>query len=283
MTYHQICRALAAAGIENAPAEAAMLMAHFCQLNQAELFLRRDEDFDSPALAEALQKRCERYPLQYILGRWDFCRETYRVNEHTLIPRPDTEHLVELAIKTLPPGGRFIDLCTGSGCVAISTLSGRPDCHGMGVDLFEATLATAEENARLNGVDDRLTLLLADVLAPQWMEALGPFDCILSNPPYIPTETVSTLEAELFFEPAAALCGGADGLDFYRAIIGQYGPYLKPGGSILLEIGYDQAVSVAALAAASGFDCRIYKDYGGNDRVAALTPSLPNSTQPQKG
>ena len=118
MTYNEICTALAEAGIENNRGEAAMLICHFCGINRAELLARRDEDFDSDTLVDAVTKRCSRYPLQYILGYWDFCNETYRVTENTLIPRPDTERLVELAVKLIPEGARFIDLCTGSGCVA---------------------------------------------------------------------------------------------------------------------------------------------------------------------
>jgi release factor glutamine methyltransferase len=112
---------------------------------------------------------------------------------------------------------------------------------------------------------------LADVLAPAFMEELGTFDAILSNPPYIETEQLSLLEPELAFEPDAALDGGDDGLEFYRVIIGQYAPYLKPDGFMLLEIGCNQAHAVTAIAASAGFRCEVYKDYGGNDRVAYLT------------
>ncbi len=279
MTYNEICLALANAGIENDRGEAGVLICHFCELTQAQLFARRDEDFDSTELLSAVQKRCEHYPLQYILGYWDFCHETYRVTEHTLIPRPDTEKLVELAIRMLPKGGRFADLCTGSGCVAISTLAARPDCTAVAVDLFEPTLAVARENAERNGVGDRIGFVCADVMNPSFMEPLGPFDCILSNPPYIESETVGTLEKELSFEPRAALDGGLDGLDFYRVILGRYGQYLRPGGKMLLEIGYDQAKAIGALCADRGFGCEVYKDYGGNDRVAVLTCPKQETTK----
>lgn len=270
MTYNEICQALSGADIENSRAEATMLICSYCGLNTAELFTRRDEDFNSPELEEAVRRRCEHYPLQYLLGYWDFCHESYRVTEDTLIPRQDTEKLVEMAVKLMPEGARFIDLCTGSGCVAISTLAARKDCRAVAVDLFEKTLEIAGENAEHNGVGERLGFLAADVTDPSFMEPLGLFNCILSNPPYIEKEKIPFLEPELSFEPDAALDGGDDGLDFYRVIIGSYGKYLAPGGFMLLEIGFDQAKAVAAIASENGYGCEIFKDYGGNDRVAYL-------------
>ena len=279
MTYNEICNLLAEANIENNRSEASMLICRFCDINKAELLLRHDEDFPSAELADAVKKRCNHYPLQYILGYWDFCHETYRVNENTLIPRQDTEKLVEIAIRYIPTGARIIDLCTGSGCVAISTLAARKDCRAVAIDLFHDTLEVARENAERNGVGDRVGFMLQDVLKPEFMRELGSFDCILSNPPYIETSQIPLLDEELSFEPEAALDGGDDGLDFYRVIISQYKTYLSPNGIMLLEIGCDQAKAVSAIAAAEGMRCEIFKDYGGNDRVAYLKPkSNPDST-----
>ncbi len=270
MTYNELCVALAEAGIENNREEAAMLICRFCGLSRVELFKRSTEDFESEELSEAIVKRISRYPLQYILGVWDFCHESYRVTENTLIPRQDTERLVELAVQKLPRDARILDLCTGSGCVAISTLAARPDCRAVGVDLFEDTVAVARENAEENGVGERLGLLCADVTRPAFMEPLGKFDAILSNPPYVRTDMLAGLEEELSYEPRAALDGGADGLVFYRHIIGEYGAYLNHGGVMLLEIGYDQASDVYGLAEEHGYGCEIFQDYGGCDRVAYL-------------
>ena len=280
MTYNEIAMALAEAEIENNRAEAAMLICHFCNVNKAELLLRHDEDFLSPELEEAVAKRVSHYPLQYILGYWDFCHETYRVTEDTLIPRQDTEKLVELAIRYLPENSRFVDLCTGSGCIAISTLASRKDCRAVAVDLFPNTLEIARENAEANGVGDRLGFMQADVLEPSFMDDLGKFDAILSNPPYIESEKISLLDEELAFEPNAALDGGDDGLDFYRVIISKYGKYLFKDGAMLLEIGHDQAKDITTIAAANGFRCEVFKDYGGNDRVAYLTRPETRVEQP---
>ena len=270
MTYNEISMALFEAGIENHRGEASMLICRFCGINKADLLLRHDEDFDSEELDEAVIKRCSHYPLQYILGYWDFFHETYRVTEDTLIPRQDTERLVEQAVRILPENARIIDLCTGSGCVAISTLASRPDCRGVAVDIFGSTLDVARENAESNGVGDRLGFLCENVLEPSFMESLGKFDCILSNPPYIETNQIALLETELSFEPQAALDGGDDGLAFYRVIVSEYGKYLNKGGCMLFEIGCEQGEALCEIAKEHGFSCEIFKDYGGNDRVAFL-------------
>ena len=243
---------LLAANVENADLEARMLC----------------EKLAGEALEQAVQKRCTHYPLQYILGEWGFYRESYEVSEHCLVPRPDTEHLVEQAIARLPKGARFLDLCTGSGCVAISTLCSRPDTSAVAVDLFEETLALAARNAVRNGVDARVTFRRADVLAG--CEEEGVYDAILSNPPYIRADVMPTLSDEVKCEPPAALLGGEDGLDFYRAILLKWKKALKRGGFFLFEIGYDQAQDLKALADAHGLCATVFRDYGGNDRVVLL-------------
>ena len=164
MTKEQIKERLQAAKIENAAGEARLLW----------------ESFSGEALESAVQRRCTHYPLQYILGEWCFWRESYEVSEHCLVPRPDTEHLVEQAISRLPQDACFLDLCTGSGCVAISVLCSRPDTHAVAVDLFPETLALAERNAVKNGVRERLTPWLCDVLTGS--DCTEEFDAILSNP-----------------------------------------------------------------------------------------------------
>ena len=256
MTEQNILAALAAANFENAALEARLLC----------------EYFKGDALVHALQRRLAREPLQYILGEWGFYRETYEVNKHCLVPRPDTELLVEKAVKLLPQNARFLDLCTGSGYVAISTLATRKDATAVMVDLFPETLALAKRNAEKNGVADHVTAELANVLhAPD--AALFPhrgFAAILSNPPYIKTDVLHNLQPEVQKEPKAALDGGADGLDFYRALLEKWADCLSPDGFFLFEIGYDQKNDITALAQKHGFSCTVYKDFGGNDRVAHL-------------
>ena len=269
MTYTQICEALMDAGIENAEFEAVLLIDFFCKVSRAEILSRPDAQYDDKALFDAIDKRCERYPLQYIFGEWYFYGETYTVNENCLIPRPDTELLVEYAIKELPSGARFADLCTGSGCIAVSTLAHRPDATAIGLDLFEETAKLALHNAERNGVSHRFDVICADLLAGNPFGE-GEFDAIISNPPYIRTAVVDTLEEELFSEPRAALDGGENGLVFYEKILSDYKKSLKRGGFILFEIGYDQGAEICALARLNGFVCEIRKDLSGNDRMAIL-------------
>ena len=252
MTYDRVKSRLQAAGIENASGEARLLSEHFT----------------GEALERAVARRETHYPLQYILGEWEFWRETYEVSEDCLIPRADTETLVEQAVRLLPPSAVFLDLCTGSGCVAVSTLASRPDTRAVGVDLFEPTLALAVRNASKNGVAERFEVVRADVLKTP--PVMGDFDAILANPPYICEAVMPELSTEVRHEPHAALCGGVDGLDFYRAILDGWRALLRPNGFFLFEIGYDQAEALCSLAASRGFCATVYRDLGGNDRVVLI-------------
>ena len=273
MTYLQLCQRLAKAGIESAEWDAQVLLCHFFRADLLTLRTHPEQIYpDDPAFLRAVAQREQRYPLQYLIGEWDFYRQTYRVTPDCLIPRPDTEHLVEEAIRLLPQGAFFADLCTGSGCIAVSVLAERPDTRAIAVDKFPATLALAVENARRNGVSDRLIPLCADVLAEDFVPTDLPLDAILSNPPYIPTDVIPTLEPELSAEPVAALDGGKDGLLFYRTLLRTQAKHLTPGGFFLFEIGFDQADALRRYGEERGFSqCRGLKDYGGNDRVVHLS------------
>lgn len=271
MTYRDLCRYLREGGVRDAENEAALLAERLCGVSHSAILSDPERALPSDGLADAVTRRISGEPLQYILGEWDFYGETYHVTPDCLIPRPDTEVLVEKAIKLLPQGARFADLCTGSGCVAISTLAHRPDCTAVGVDLFPNTVALAQKNAERNGVKNRLTLSIADVLAPNCLSGEAPFNAILSNPPYIRTAVIDTLERELFAEPRAALDGGEDGLVFYRSIIKNLSSRLTEKGFFLFEIGFDQEDNIKALAAEYGYLCTVEKDLSGNPRVALLT------------
>lgn len=255
MTRDEARAALLAAGLENAAGEARMLAEHY----QGNIPL------------DVVQKRASRYPLQYLLGTWGFWREEYEVSPACLCPRADTEHLVECAVNRLPQGARFLDLCTGSGCVAISVLATRKDTRAVGVDIFPETLALAQRNAVRNRVAERVTFVRADVFAPIPRElAEEPFDAILSNPPYLTRREMTQLQPEVRFEPAAALDGGTDGLAFYREILNKWQHVLRKGGFFAFEIGSTQAPFLKALAAEHGRHCRVIKDYSANDRVVLL-------------
>ena len=271
MTYLEISRQLAEAGVESPEWDAALLMEHFCGVDATLARMDPERDYPSEELERAVWARASRYPLQYLLGTWQFYRQTYEVSPDCLIPRSDTEALVDDAIHRLPEGARFLDLCTGSGCIAISILAERPDTTALAVDKFPATLALAERNAVRNGVRDRFGPLLADVLDPAAIRLGAGVDAILSNPPYIATDVLKGLSPEVHAEPQEALDGGIDGLAFYRAILAHHSHLLKPDGFIAFEIGYDQAAAVLALGAEQGFlDGCVLRDLGGNNRVVVL-------------
>ena len=271
MTYQQICNRLLDAGIDSAEWDAALLIEHFCGTDASLVRLDRQRDYPMPELKAAVDRRAARYPLQYLLGEWQFYRQTYEVSADCLIPRSDTERLVEEAIRLLPQNASFVDLCTGSGCIAVSVLAERPDTNAVAVEKFEATLSLATRNAQKNAVRDRFTPQKADILTADFIPVGAPFDAILSNPPYICAKDIAGLSPEVREEPHAALDGGEDGLVFYRSILQNAARYLKSDGFILFEIGFDQAAALCKLGLEHGFTvCRVIKDYGGQDRVVSL-------------
>lgn len=263
MTYSEICAKLKDAGIENFAREAAILIEEICGVNSL------DGDFDSSELVSAVEKRCTRYPLQYIIGKWWLANCEFFVDESCLVPRPDTETVVELAVKLLPENATFADLCTGSGCIAISVLDLREDTRADVFELYPETLEMAKKNAVHNNVSNRFTAVLGDVLQSDLLSEKK-YNAIVSNPPYIRTDVIETLETEAKTEPRTALDGGEDGLIFYRAIVKNFADNLENSGFFLFEIGYDQANELRKIAEENSFSCDIYKDLGGCDRAALL-------------
>ena len=216
---------------------------------------------------ELVSRRKQRIPLQHLTGEQEFMGLTFKVNEHVLIPRQDTEVLVEEALNYVRSGMDILDVCTGSGCILLSVLKlGEKKCrgifHGTGVDLSREALQVAEENAGRLQVE--ATFLHSDLFA----EVQGQYDMILSNPPYIEKAVVETLEEEVrIHEPRMALDGGEDGLDFYRKITAESVQYLRKGGRLLFEIGYDQGEAVSALMKEHFAEVRVIQDLAGLDRV----------------
>ena len=222
---------------------------------------------DKAELISAIERRAAREPLQYIIGTVGFYREEYKVSPDCLIPRSDTEILVDYAVKNIPAGESFADLCSGSGCVGISTLKNTVDTRCDSYDISDGALSLTNENARLNGVSERITLIKKDLLREDISDG---YFAILSNPPYIPREVYESLEDEIFAEPEIAFVGGEDGLEFYKRLIPVCKKAVKDNGFIAFEIGYDQADILCALAKSNSLSCQILKDYSGNDRVAIL-------------
>lgn len=231
---------------------------------ELELLSRAPEDERS-----SLRSRIESGELSaYVFGKKFFYRNYFEINSDCLIPRPDTERVVEAALSLLPRNGRFADLCTGCGCIGLSALLERTDCTAVLVDISSGALEAAKKNALTLGVSDRARFILTDILNND--DIGGAYDLIVSNPPYLKTGEINEYPS-LAAEPIIALDGGGDGLVFYKRIISAFAKNLKNDGTFVFEIGYSQANGIKKIASEHGFDCRILKDYGGNDRVAILT------------
>ncbi len=243
-------------------------------LTRNEVLVRRRQTLLTPKvnqLTAALRRRLEREPLQYICGEWDFFGLRMFCGKGCLIPRPETEMLAEYAIKNLPRGGHLLDLCTGSGCIAVSVLNNRPDVTATGVDISPEALKYAKKNAEYHGIsENRFEIVCKDILdfAPITIP-----DIIVSNPPYIKTADIETLSPEVQHEPYIALNGGHDGLDFYKVIACKYARFLKPTTEIVLEVGYDIAEEVAAIFHGKKFEAELLSDMYGTDRVCVARKS----------
>jgi len=272
MTLKETRDRLSAAGIENADTEAREL---FYAFGGAKRAFPLSDGFESCSeeLEAAVCRRVSREPLQYIIGEVFFYRESYKVTPDCLIPRPDTEILVEAAERLLPRNARIADLCCGSGCIGISTAKGARVNSCVLADISERALAIARENAERNGAADVCRFVCADVTAEESARLITggeSFDAILSNPPYVSESAYEGLEPEIYREPKIAFLGGKDGGDFYRTLTPLYLPYIKDGGFLAYEIGYDQAELLREIANSCGCTAEIIKDYSGNDRVAIL-------------
>ena len=270
MTYREAVefgtKCLTDAGVPDAALDAWYLLQMVCRIERSYYSVHGEEDITQDAQKEyeiAVQKRAEHIPLQYIIGEQEFMGLRFKVNSNVLIPRQDTETLVEQVLKIVKPGMKVLDLCTGSGCVLISVLKNAPELTGMGSDISKTALLVAKENAKLHEVDAEW------VRSDLFDNITETFDVIMANPPYIPTGEILSLMPEVRdFEPENALDGGADGLDFYRKIAGQVKDYLNPGGYVYMEIGYDQGEAVSELMRNAGFtEVEVIKDLARNDRV----------------
>ncbi len=270
MTYREAVefgtKCLTDAGVPDAALDAWYLLQMVCKIERSYYYVHGEEDITQDAQTEyeiAVQKRAEHIPLQYIIGEQEFMGLRFKVNSNVLIPRQDTETLVEQVLKIVKPGMKVLDLCTGSGCVLISVLKNAPELTGMGSDISKTALLVAKENAKLHEVDAEW------VRSDLFDNITETFDVIMANPPYIPTGEILSLMPEVRdFEPENALDGGADGLDFYRKIAGQVKDYLNPGGYVYMEIGYDQGEAVSELMRNAGFtEVEVIKDLARNDRV----------------
>lgn len=256
------------AQIGEAQLDARLLLEEVCGTDHNTLLCHGDREVseaEEEKYRRALEQRAVHVPLQHLLGYQDFMGLRFQVNEYVLIPRQDTEILVEEAMRYLHDGMRILDLCTGSGCILLSLLHYSNDCEGVGVDISQEALQIAAQNAELLGI--RADFLKSDL----YEKVTGKFDLLVSNPPYIERKVIPTLMEEVReYDPYIALDGGEDGLDFYRRIIGGAQDYLKRGGQILMEIGSGQAKAVSELLREAGFkEIDVCRDFAGLDRVVS--------------
>lgn len=261
-------------GLENPRLDAEVLLCAVLQCQRIKLYV----DFERPLTAEELatykayvQRRAQHEPLAYILGHREFMRNDFKVTEATLVPRPETELLVESLTKAAPflkPEGevKILDIGTGSGAIIVSLLDYLPKAKGVGVDISVEALIVAKENAETIGVKERCGFVRSDVFSRVPIEKK--FDIIVSNPPYIPAADLATLAKDVQREPRSALDGGADGLDFYRRIIAEASEHMEEEALLAFEVGIHQSEAVAQLCHEAGFVATaIRKDYAGIGRM----------------
>lgn len=263
------------------PLENRILLCHATGLTRVQLITQAERPLsqdEAVRLAGLVQRRLDGEPIAYIVGKREFFGLDFQVNEAVLIPRPDTELIVELALERLPDNGRMLDMGTGSGAIAVAAAHTRPDARVTALDVSEAALAVARQNAAANGANVRF-------LRSDWfgsLDAGDTFDLIASNPPYIAAGDGHLSQGDLRFEPAGALTDHADGLSALRTIIAGSPRHLVPGGWLLLEHGYDQAASVRALLAAQGFSgVQSWRDLAGIERVSGgRSPACASCSRP---
>ena len=262
-------------GNKSARLDAELLLGEALGLDRIKLIVQAERPLSDDELSryrELIKRRRASEPIAYILGRREFFALPLLVDRRVLIPRPDTEVLVETALSGTRERhlyGRMLDLCTGSGCVAIAFAKERPTWRITAVDVSPDAACVARENVRRAGVAHQLAVLEGDLFAP--LPEAARFELITANPPYIPSADIATLDADVRdFEPRLALDGGADGLVITRRLVREASRYLEPGGLLALEGGFDQAPAVAALLAEHGFEeITLRKDLAGIERVVS--------------
>ena len=262
-----------AATSDTARLDAEVLMAHALGVSRSRLLVSHMGDTPPAAFAALVSRREAHEPIAYICGAQDFYGLAFKVSRDVLIPRGDSEGLVELALRRKPAARFVLDCGTGSGALLLAILANLPDAMGAGIDRSLSALAVARENAERLGLAGRARMLPADWDEPGWTAHLGaPFDLIVANPPYV--EAHAALAPSVRdHEPAGALFAGADGLDAYRALVPQLPALLAPGGLVLLEIGMTQAHAVSRIAVAAGFAAALHHDLAGRPRVLELSMS----------
>ena len=271
--------ALLGAQADTARLDAELLMAEALDCTRSDLFLRRMRDPVPSNYSDLVARRAAHEPVAYIRGYQEFFGLGFRVTPDVLIPRGDSEVLVEAALLACPLARQVLDLGTGSGALLLAALSELPQARGLGIDRSVAALSVATSNARALGLGERAELQLADWTVPGWAAGLPPFDLILANPPYV-EDAADLAPSVRAYEPAGALFAGAEGLDDYRMLIPQLPALLAPGGVALVEIGAGQAAAVTAIAAEVQLTATLHYDLAGRPRALELKILLGKAADP---
>ncbi len=258
--------------VDSARLTAELLLTHVLKLKRVALYM----DLDRPLMKDELatykaliQRRLAGEPTQYLVGTWEFYGRPFAVDPRVLIPRPETELLVEAVLRAIPKDApsRVLDLCAGSGCIAATIAAERPQASVWATDISPDALAVAKLNTEKLGVDGRVTFFEGDLFAP--LPPGARFDVVVSNPPYVKTGELAGLQREVQKEPRLALDGGPDGLAVIRRLIGEAQRHLVPGGLLALELGEDQGAALKELLARANFhDVRVEPDLERHDRMA---------------
>ena len=254
---------------DTARLDAELLMAHALGVSRSRMLVTLMREDEPPAFEGLVARRAAHEPVAYITGVQEFRGLEFRVTPDTLIPRGDSETIVEAALEVAPGAQRVLDMGTGTGALLLAVLDELPEARGVGIDASDAAVAVAQENGERLGLSTRAEFLTRSWLDSDWRDGLGQFDLVLCNPPYV--EQDAALDPDVRdFEPASALFAGAEGLDDYRAIIPQLGKLILQGGAAVLEIGANQAGQVSAIARDSGFESELRKDLANRDRALIL-------------
>lgn len=267
--YNDCKKQLQMAGIEDYVFESKCIIRHITGYTNAQILTKYTQpltEFQQNNLTAIIKQRLIRYPLQYIIGKWNFFGYEFFVGPGVLIPRSDTETLIDVCLESIKDvqNPRVLDLCAGTGCIGITIKGERKDSEVTLVEKYDEALSFANKNVKHNNVD--VKIVSGDVLKTEGADGL--YDLIVSNPPYITDEDMKVLQPEVKFEPATALEGGNDGLLFYRHITKEYKKHLAPNGILAFEVGINQAESVADIMKENGFtSVQTRKDYGEVDRV----------------
>jgi release factor glutamine methyltransferase len=262
-------------GVESSRLSAELLLAHTLRTDRIALIVHPERELSDAELAcfrELVKRRRAAEPVAYLVGEREFYGHPFRVDSRVLIPRPETEILVEVALRRTSARyayGRALDLCTGSGCVAIAFAKARPGWKIFASDISEPALEVARANSLRLGTVHQVALVCGDLFQP--FQGFAPFTLITANPPYILECELNHLPATIRdYEPRVALQGGSDGLEVLRRIVAAAGEHLQPGGVLALEVGFDQSASVAEYLEAAGFiSVSRHRDYAGHERVVS--------------